>query len=980
MWGGEAIDHSIYRLIQNSAHTKPNSPAILAAGRGPLTYGRLLVRVDDMHQILRRCGIRRRDRVAILVSDGPELAVALLAVASSAVCIPVGAYHRGRELASLLAAVDASALVVDSRIALTARDARCDGFPIIELLPERDGEAGAFRLTGERINEPAADEFSHGEDTALVLLTSGTTARPKRVPLTHTNLCASARHLADALALSPRDRGVDMMPLYHSGGVQVLNATLTVGGAVMCPPCFDAETFFSLFLEFRPTWYAAVAAMHHAIVADAEAHRDALRHSDLRFICTAAAPASESLVRGLERVFKVPVIQTYGSTEAGAICSNPPPPGRRKAGSVGVSVGPDIRIANEHGSELPAGVAGEVLVRGPNVFPGYEDDPATLAVLSEDGWLRTGDVGWRDQDGYVFLKGRTNDLINRGGEKVWPSEVEDVLQTHPAVTEVAVFGVAHPTLGEDVAGAVVPSGTARVTEQQLREFAAQRLPRSRVPSRVLIVDRIPKTPTGKVNRAELAKCLVQQLLTAPFVAPRDPLERALAGIWAESLGIDRVGVHDNFLQLGGNSLAAAEICSRYQTLTGRELSVATLLQAPTLAQLAETLRGEHNGDPPATPGPAAAGDGVNGPATPGSGTIPRRGRPGPCRLSFSQQRLWFLEQLAPGNIAYNVPMAVQLRGGLQPTALSGALNAIVDRHEALRTTFVIQGEEPLQVVADHRVVELPVVDVSACRLEDRAGELARVLRAEARRPFDLSRDMMLRALLVRLAADDHVLLVTLHHIASDGWSLEVLTRELSELYSAHVEGRPATLSPLPIQYGDYATWQRHWLQGPELRTQLAYWTEHLAGMPPTLQLPTDRPRPAILNHEGAQATMVLPRDLADALKALSRRERVTLFMTLLTAFQTLVQRYAGIEDVVVGTAVAGRRRVETEALIGFFVNTLPLRTDLSGDPTFHEALARVRDVVLGAFDHQDLPFDKLVEELRPERSLSWMPLVQVMFT
>jgi amino acid adenylation domain-containing protein len=360
--------------------------------------------------------------------------------------------------------------------------------------------------------------------------------------------------------------------------------------------------------------------------------------------------------------------------------------------------------------------------------------------------------------------------------------------------------------------------------------------------------------------------------------------------------------------------------------------------------------------------------------------IRARARPEPHRLSFAQHRLWFLEQLDPGNIAYNVPLTVRLRGDLDVAAFRAALNAVVARHEVLRTTFVVHDEEPLQVVADQRVVDLRLLDLAG--LADRGSDatLHDVLRADARRPFDLSSDLMLRAFLVRLASDDHVLLLTMHHIASDGWSVGVLTRELSELYAAQVQGRPPALSPLPIQYGDYAAWQRATLTDDTFRTQLAYWTKQLTGMPPNLELPTDRPRPTVLGHQGAQVTTVLPHDLVDALKALCRHERVTLFMTLLTAFQTLLHRYTGSDDVIVGTAVAGRRLVETEGLIGLFANTLALRSDLSGDPTCREALARVRDVVLGAFDHQDAPFEKLVEALRPERNLSWPPVVQVMLT
>ncbi len=348
-------------------------------------------------------------------------------------------------------------------------------------------------------------------------------------------------------------------------------------------------------------------------------------------------------------------------------------------------------------------------------------------------------------------------------------------------------------------------------------------------------------------------------------------------------------------------------------------------------------------------------------------------------VSFAQQRLWFLNQIEPNGCVYNVPIAVRLRGELEIDALHRALNAIVARHEALRTTFVSCDGEPEQVVADPRAVALPVRDLSTVPEADREAEVARVLHEEARRPFDLATDLMLRALLVRVGAQEHALLLTLHHIASDGWSRGILVRELTTLYTAFVEGRPADLPPLPIQYRDYALWQREWLQGERSATQLAYWRDRLAGMPAGLQLPTDRPRPAVPSSRGARDTAVLPRELTDALRALGRRERVTLFMTLLGAFATLLHRYAGTDDVVVGTAIAGRRRVETEALIGLFVNTLVLRVDLRGDPPFRELLRRVREIVVEAYDHQDLPFEKLVEELRPERTSIRTPLFNVMF-
>jgi amino acid adenylation domain-containing protein len=359
--------------------------------------------------------------------------------------------------------------------------------------------------------------------------------------------------------------------------------------------------------------------------------------------------------------------------------------------------------------------------------------------------------------------------------------------------------------------------------------------------------------------------------------------------------------------------------------------------------------------------------------------IPRRKTSSPCPLSFAQQRLWFLDQLEPHSPLYNLPKAIRLQGALDLTALQQTLNAIVARHEVLRTTFTTMAGTPVQVIGDSQPVELSVVDLRQVPEADREAEMYCQLRQAAQRPFDLSRDIMLRATLLQLGAGEHVLLLTTHHIASDGWSSGVLSHEFAAFYRAYVTGESVSLPVLPIQYADYAVWQQQWLQGEALESQLAYWKQQLKGSPPVLELPTDRPRPTVQTYRGAIQGFVFPALLTEALKALSRQAGVTLYMTLLAALQTLLHRYTGQHDIVVGSPIAGRTRVETEALIGFFVNNLVLRTKLSGNPPFHELLHRVREVAMGAYAHQELPFEKLVEELQPERSLSYAPLFQVMF-
>ncbi|HSF41157.1 MAG TPA: condensation domain-containing protein, partial [Thermoanaerobaculia bacterium] len=473
----------------------------------------------------------------------------------------------------------------------------------------------------------------------------------------------------------------------------------------------------------------------------------------------------------------------------------------------------------------------------------------------------------------------------------------------------------------------------------LREIAAElRLPEAGIPARF-----VPK----EVDRRALA----EMEISGPEggAAPETPVEEILAGLFAEALGVERVGVRDDFFALGGHSLLAARLVSRVREALGVELPLPALFEAPTVAGLARRVE-------------AARG----GPALPPVRPVPRDGE---LPLSFSQQRLWFLDQMEPGSPLYNLPALLRLAGPLDPRALAAALTGIVRRHEALRTTFPARRGRPRQEIHPPRPVPLAVVDLAGIE----GDEARRLGIAEIRRPFDLAAGPLLRALLLRLGPEEHVLALTMHHIVSDGGSVGVFVRELAALY----RGDP--LPELPVQYADFAAWQREWLAGGALEEQLAGWRSRLAGAPPVLDLPADRPRPAVRDPRGAEVAFEVPADLARALAALGRREGVTPFMVLLAGFQALLSRITGQDDLLVGTPVAGRRRIEAEGLIGFFVNTLALRGDLSGSPTARQLLARVRETALAAYEHQDLPFERLVEELEPARDPSRTPVVQVVF-
>jgi amino acid adenylation domain-containing protein len=718
-------------------------------------------------------------------------------------------------------------------------------------------------------------------------------------------------------------------------------------------------------------------------------HPERAASSSLRFIRSASAAMPRQVLTDLERVFRVPFLEAYGMTEAGPqIASNRLPPHERKPGSVGPAAGPDVAIMNDAGHLLATGETGEIVIRGPNVMRAYENNAAANRSAFTRGWFRTGDIGHLDADGYLFITGRLKEIINRGGEKIAPREVEEVLLGHPAVAQAVTFAVPHPTLGENVAAAIVLRGSTPVTAAEIRQFATTRLAHFKVPQQVVIVKEIPQGPTGKLQRIGLAEKLglaapgaKQAKAQADFAPPRTPLEESLAGILASVLGLERVGIHDNFFQLGGHSLMATQVIARLQHQFQVELPLQSLFDRPTVAELgelvAQRLAGERAARTQNRPREAA-------PAS-GTATIPRRSTIDPCPLSFAQQRLWFLDRVEPGNPAYNMLVALRLVGALHVPTLEQSLNEILRRHEALRTTFPTIGGQPVQAIAPAKPRRLPVVDLTSLPACDRQGEALRLAAEEAGLPFHLARGPLARATLLRLDAEEHILLFAMHHIISDGWSTQVLYRELETLYDAFAAGRASPLPDLPIQYADFAVWQREWLHGRHgqegggLEAQLAYWKEQLGENLPVLDLPTDRSRPDLQTYRGARQEMVIPHQVTEGLKALSQREGATLFMTLLAAFQTLLFRYSGQDDLVVGTPIANRTRVETEGLIGFFANTLVLRTDLSGHPSFRRLLGRVRATALGAFAHQDLPFEKLVEELQPERDPRHTPLFRVMF-
>lgn len=955
---------SLTELLKYRSNRTPNASAILAPGRLPLSYGHLYEHIENTGRTLRSLGIGRKDRVALVLPNGPEMASAILALAASATCVPLNPAYGTEELDRYIADLGLRALIVPAGIDLTARRVGLSrGVPIVEL-SSLGTAAGLFELTGKH-RATISDETVSETDIAVLLLTSGTTSRPKIVPLIHANICASARSSVKALELTETDRCINVVPLFHGHGLNnVLLASLAAGGSVVCAPGCDVHSFFGWLRQFRPSWYSAVPTMHQAIIA--QARRERSKDFRLRFIRSSSAPLSQHVIAELERSFEAPVVEFYGMTETASspIACNPLPPRQRKPGSVGLPVDLDVAVVDERGDLLPKGQIGEIVVRGRGVIKGYDGDPvATKAAFAGD-WFKTGDLGLFDDDGYLFLKGRLREVINRGGEKVTPQEVDDILLKHPAVAEAVTFALPHHTLGEDVAAAVVLRPHSAATPKDIRQFAIGRIADFKVPRQILIVNDIPKGLTGKVQRSGLAAKLglsTNAAVERAFVAARTPLEIALAKHWAEILSIDKVGIHDDFFALGGDSLLATDVLTHVYDVTQIELAFSQFFEAPTIAEVVQRL--EHL---------SQAGQ-AHEPSLPiirlprGIGSMP---------ASIAQERIWNFQQLVPDVPFFNVLYALRLTSPVNTAVLQQCIDEIVRRHEMLRTTFGIVDGRHVQIVAPHLTV--PLVFKVVHHSESKENVVRSLIRQELLHCFDLARGPLLRTHLVAVDEKTSLFLITMHVIIQDGWSLGVFIREIATLYGSFIAGLTSPLAPLPIQYADFAHWQRQWRSSPDIVNQFRYWREQLHDPLPRIKLGIGHSA-EIVDFRKGHLKVACPAELTDAAKGFSQRQGVTLFMTLVAALKILLHRYVGENDLRIATHVANRNRALTEGLIGRLVNTVILRTDLGGDPTAQEVVRRVRATSVAAFANQDLPFEEVVAAFEHERSLDRSALAQVLF-
>ncbi len=959
----------IHELFEEQARRTPDAVAVVHAGQR-LTYGELDARANQVAHHLRGRGVGPEDRVALCMERCPELLAAFFGILKAgAAYVPLDPTHPAERLRYMLEDSGASLLVTRGEVLGRLPEARP---PLLEV----------DRMAAELAREPREAPRSGvtPENLAYVYYTSGSTGRPKGVAMHHygpANYFAwgsrayGGAHLRGAPVFS--SMAVDLtlanfIPLFAGGPVELLPEEPGVeplADALRRGPGFGmikiTPTHLSLLNPMLSAGEAAAAAATLVIGADN------LMYEPTRF-WRRAAPG-------------VRLLNEYGPTETVVGCSlfeipaDAPDEGRVPIGRPIWNI--TMYVLDPWMRPLPPGIPGELYIGGVGVARGYLGRPAlTAGKFVPDPFstapgarlYRTGDRARMRSDGNLEFLGRLDFQVKIRGYRVETGEVEGVLAAHPGVRDALVL--ARPDAAGDLrlVAYVVPRAPAAPTHDELRRWLRERLPEHMVPGAFVSLPELPTGSTGKVDRSALPEPGAPAP-AASWTPPRTPVEAALAALWADVLELDRVGAHDHFFDLGGHSLLATRLASRVRSVFAVPMGLRAVLEAPTVARMAERIEAQRGGGAPEAP---ASRPSAEAPA--------RAAAAGPSPLSFAQERLWFLDRLQPGTPLYNLPLPLRLEGALHVPALERAVGEIVRRHDVLRATFRDDEGEPVQVVAPLAGFTLPVEEAEAADDEARAVVAQRLAADDAARPFDLRAGPLFRARLVRLGADDrHLLLLSMHHAVSDGWSVGVFMRELAALYDAYRRGGESPLAPLPVQYADHARRQRAQLVGEARERQLAYWRERLAGAPALCTFPADHPRPAAQSYRGGHEPVEIPSALLRRLEEVARREGATLYMVLLGAFQLLLARHAGMDDVVVGSPVAGRTHAEEEALIGLFVNLLVLRTDLSGDPTFREALARVRETAVGASEHQEVPFEMLVAELQPERSLGHSPLVQVTF-
>jgi len=978
-WNNTLVDYPrnkcIHQLFEEQVRRSPDAIAVILEGE-QLTYRELNQRANCLAHYLKTLGVEPEVLVGICVERSLDMVVGLLGILKAGgAYVPLDPAYPTERLAYMLSDSKVSVLLTQQKLVDSLQNI---GTRTICL--DTDWEAISVQSEQNLLTEVKASSL------AYVIYTSGSTGQPKGVMIEHRSIVNFTSSAIAIYNITQKDRVLQFASIAFDAAVIEIFPCLSAGGTLVLRTddmLLSGSRFVQRCREWEVTMMDWPTSHWHQVMVELAAAGQTLPES-LRVVSVggdAVLPETLKLwqrcVKGL--VNPPQLLNGYGPTETTAvatyydlsefIANNP----AASCVPIGVPIGNlTTYILNHHLQPVPIGVPGELHIGGTGLARGYlgrpdltveKFIPNPFSHEPEARLYKTGDQARYLPDGNIEFLGRIDNQVKIRGFRIEPGEIEVALSQHSDVREAAVIA------REDIPGdkrlvAYFVPNQKQPTIGELRHFLKEKLPYYMVPATFVTLDALPLTLNGKVNRRALPAPLnTRPDLEETFVAPSTPIEEKLAKIWAEVLGIEHLGVNDNFFHLGGHSLTATQLLSRVRDILQVELPFQSIFESPTIANFAKLIEQESCIEQQLP--------------LPSIQPMPRHGN---LPTSFAQERVYFIEQLAQGNSAYQYQETLRLKGKLDVAALQQSLSEIVRRHEIFRTTFPAVDGRVVQVVHPALPIILPVVDLQTFSESERSTEAQRLIDEEVQKPFDLNQLPLIRWVLLRLSDQEHVLIHVEHHMLHDGWSLNVFLGELVELYQAFSLGNHSTLPEPPLQFVDFAYWQREWVKSQEAQAQLNYWKQKLSGSSPLLKLPYDRPRPVEQSYHGSLLRIELPISLCESLKVLNRQEGSTLFMTMFAAFLILLHRYTGQDDLSVGSAVANRRKRETEGLIGMIVNTIVLRTDLSGNPTFRELLGRVRSCTLEAYTNEDLPFDKVVEALKPVRNLSYNPLYQVAFS
>jgi amino acid adenylation domain-containing protein len=973
-WNATTADYPkeqcIHYLFEQQVERAPDAPALVFEEQ-QLTYRELNRKANHLAHYLQMLGVGPEVLVGLCVERSVEMVVGLLAVLKAGgAYVPLDATYPTERLMFLLQDSQVVVLLTQERLCLQ--------------LSEYQGKILCLDTDWQLIAQQSEANLRPGvneKNLAYVIYTSGSTGSPKGCMITHGNLLNIYYAWAEiyGLLIAPTCHLQMASFSFDVFSGDVVRALCSGGKLVIAPRelLLESEQLYQLMCKEGVTHAEFVPAVLRRLLQYLEGQQCVCDF--MQVLVVGSDSWYDKDYERLRCCFSADtrLVNTYGVTEATIDSTYYDGSLEDWQGDRQVPIGRGfantrLYVLDQHLQPASPGVQGELYIGGAGVARGYLHRPE----LTDERFLpdpfndepnarlyKTGDLVRYLPDGNLEFLGRLDHQVKIRGFRIELGEIEAMLTQHPAVREAVVVARENIAGDKRLVAYLVATQSPAPLPGELRSYLQERLPYYMLPAAFVSLDAFPLTPNGKIDRNALVVLDEgTHEIDAGYVAPRTSIEELVVAIWIEVLGKKHIGIYDTFWELGGDSLLATLIASRIREIFHIELPLRLLFNTATVAGLAEhieTCIQIASGSPTSTILP-----------------LPRERS---LSLSVAQQRLWFLEQLVPGTTIYTIPLAFQLKGMLNTTILEQSLNEIVRRHEALRTSFTIVDGHPVQVIASTLQLKLAQIDLRGSFAEEQGAEVSGLIAREIAVPFDLRRGPLLRASLFQLEKQEHVLLLSMHHLISDGWSVGVFLYELAVLYQAYVQGKPSPLPDLSLQYADFAIWQRQRLETGMLDSQLVYWKKQLEGIPALLQLPTDHPRPTLQTFRGAAVSIHLPYLVTATLKTLAQQQEVTLFMTLLAAFQVLLFRYTGQEDIVVGTPIAGRTHRQTEELIGFFVNTLVLRTNLSGNPSFRDLLKRIREVALDAYAHQDVPFERLVEELQPKRDLSHNPLFQVLF-